>query len=142
MFTDYGKLSKKISLLMWKLDRHIISWAFTIYKINETKEKRRIDDKVQELQDKKQFRNIVGLRRRLLRCLDEVKPSIQGDFPSFIFFTCINCSLYLLASATSFLKVFLFRCVTVMMKAALAEFPIAIQATSIAVIQKMREIAC
>ena len=82
MFTEYGKLSKKISLLMWKLDRHILSWAFTIYKINKTKEKLKIGDKLQDLKATVQFRGIVSLQRRLWRCLDEVKPSIKSHFLS------------------------------------------------------------
>ena len=56
---------------------------FTLYEINQSKEALKIDDKGRDLQSEMQLRSIVVLRRRLLRCLNEVKPSINCDFLSF-----------------------------------------------------------
>ena len=79
IFTDYQDLSDKISLLMWKLNRRMISFGFSKYKMNKTEVMQKNDKNLNESQNKAQFKDILVLRQRLFKCLPKVRPLIKGD---------------------------------------------------------------
>ena len=86
MFTDYQKLSKKISLLMWKLNRNILSYAFLKYTIKTAKEDEHIDCKGYHLEIETKCHSLLSLRRRLLRRLNRVQPLTKSNLKIISYF--------------------------------------------------------